>query len=112
MSASRSFRPTRSLPQRIASLNIIALTSITLAGSIGGSAFAAGQCEVINSGISRNGSYVYHFSDPAHPGIPLYQRYVSSVLQCDNGASLESTPVPLVADCDLPTCKMNFGREH
>ena len=85
-------------------------TIVSLACSCG--VLAADQCSAFRASIRQHGSFVYHYRDPSHPGLDLYERYVSSSLQCGGGYELESKQVTFLPGCQLPTCEKSWGESN
>ncbi|QYA17454.1 hypothetical protein [Rhizobium sp. AB2/73] len=73
---------------------------------------AADTCSTLKTELSSNGTYIHHFSDPARPSIDLYERYVSSSLQCNANEQAHLFPVTMVAGCELPRCMAVGAQGH
>jgi hypothetical protein len=67
------------------------------------------SCAGLKQAISDKGMYVYHYKDPAKPDLELYTRFVKTALQCNADEALVYSAVPLLKDCDVPTCIQQDG---
>jgi len=76
------------------------------------SAMAATQCQQIQAGIAKTGSYIYHYKDPTHPDLDLYHRLVDSSSQCNAGSVADDAQVEALAGCNVERCFQSWGDSH
>jgi len=99
----------RASPKTVFGLVCAGVTVLSL-GTV--QASAAEQCQTIKASITKNGYYVHHYRDQAQPSVDLFERYVISSAQCNNGSQAQLTAIASVIDCTASSCVRLYRSNH